>query len=241
MEIRKNIIEWIFPEECIICSEEGSWLCSDCLVNIDFKPSNVCEFCGKFSFLGLTCKKCKNENYLDGIFSYNSYKNIALKKIIHHYKYNYIEKLGENLAFMLGVIIKNIEKGQVVGGLKNIINNDTIYFSVPLHEKRLRERGFDQSKLLLDKLVNQNLVNKENVGVGLLRIKYTSAQAKIKNENERSKNLTDAFKYCGDDLKNKNIILIDDVYTTGATLRECAKELKKFGARRVYGAVIAKR
>lgn len=238
--LKDFIIDWLFPVECVICKASGKWLCDDCLENIEFNPINSCPFCHKFSFLGLTCKKCKKEKYyLDGVFCYSSYKNLIVKKIIHNYKYNYLLDLKFVLSDMIANILTNIKKGQEIGAVPEIITEKTLFFPVPLHKMRARYRGFNQSELLLEELAKQKIILPEVINLKLQRICYTTPQAKLKAD-ERTKNFKKAFTYKGESLKNKNIILIDDVATTCSTLNECAKVLKHNGARKVYGIVIAK-
>jgi len=108
---------------------------------------------------------------------------------------------------------------------------------IPLHKRRLRWRGFNQAekiaKILSDKL-NIPLVNNK-----LIRIKYNQPQAKI-NSQKRKNNIIGCFQYNGESLEEKNIILVDDVVTSGSTLNECAKVLKEKGAQEVWGICVAR-
>lgn len=234
------IVEWLFPVECVSCGSSGSWFCDRCFESIEFNPSNSCIFCQRFSFLGLTCKKCKEARDLDGVFSYNSYNKNRLKKLINNYKYNYIDSLSEDLALMLEHVIVNVKKGQATGNLPRIVKENSLYFSVPLHNKRIRQRGFNQSLKILEELVKKGVVDCDFLGKGLERVRYTKPQAKLKDNKERKLNLKNAFLYSGNSLRGIDVILIDDVATTGATLEECAKALKCVGARKVYGVVAAR-
>jgi competence protein ComFC len=239
-KIGKFFIGIIFPKECVNCGNSGKWICFDCFNLIDFKPLNLCIFCEGFSFLGLTCRKCKKDNYLDGAFSFNSYNNIILKKIIHNYKYNNVKSFSNNLSSILTIVLKNIEKAQAINVIPCIIDKNTLFFSIPLHKRRLRYRGFNQVELLLDNLVLKDVVSLGKVGRGLVRGKYTKPQVKVENKKERLKNLQGVFNYSGKSIKGRKIILIDDVSTTGATFNECAKVLKSSGAKKVYGVSIAR-
>ncbi len=238
--IKKFFVNIFFPKECIVCGDAGEWICGNCFNSIDFKPLNLCSFCEGFSFLGRTCKKCKKDNYLDGVFSFNSYNNLILKKIIHTYKYNNVKTFGDKLSLFLAIVLKNIEKAQAINAIPIIVDQKTLFLSVPLHNKRLRYRGFDQVELLLNNLVLSGVVDSNKVGRGLIRDKYTRPQVKVENKKERLKNLRNAFKYEGGNIKGLKIILIDDVSTTGTTFNECAKVLKLAGARKVYGVCVAR-
>ena len=107
---------------------------------------------------------------------------------------------------------------------------------MPLHKKRQRLRGFNQSEQLA-RAISKNF-NLE-INHNLIRIKHKKAQAKL-HEKNRWENIKNCFSYQGKNLNNKNILLIDDVATTGATLNECAKVLKENNAKEVWGLVVAK-
>lgn len=115
--------------------------------------------------------------------------------------------------------------------------NKTLIMPVPLHLKRERWRGFNQSKLLA-----QNVANYLNLEMSdkLIRIKYKKAQAKISAKQERLQNIKGCFKWTGKDLGGQNIIIIDDIVTTGSTLNEIAQVLKKNNAGEVWGLVVAR-
>jgi len=109
---------------------------------------------------------------------------------------------------------------------------------VPLHQKRLRERGYNQSRLLaqeLGKLINLPVVND-----CLIRQKHTPAQTRASTVDERRSNVVDAFVCHNHRLKDKRVLLIDDVATSGATLDACAAALKSAGAVSVWGLALAR-
>jgi ComF family protein len=116
---------------------------------------------------------------------------------------------------------------------------------VPLHPKRLRWRGFNQAELLA-KYLGENMTPGFSLPVlsdVLIRQKNTTTQMKIKNYSERQKNMEGAFginKENNNLIRSKNILLVDDVATTGSTLFECARILKKSGAASVFGIVVAR-
>jgi ComF family protein len=109
---------------------------------------------------------------------------------------------------------------------------------VPLHPKRLRERGYNQSGLIageLSKLSGAPLV--EN---SLIRQRNTHPQAKTANVSQRQSNITGAFLCVNENLKGKEVLLIDDVATSGSTLDACAKAMKAAGAISVWGLTVAR-
>lgn len=234
-------LDWLMPIECMFCGKYGKLVCDECLENIEFNPINRCPFCGKFSFLGLTCYDCKKSGKeLSGLFCYGFYNDVKIKKIIHFCKYRYLSALADPLSAMLSYVIKNIKKGQQISALPKIIKEDTLYIPVPLHKRKLRERGFNQSELLLKRLADRKEILEKDILLDcLIRFRYTDPQAKMPAD-EKINNLKNAFAYNGKKLKNRNVVLIDDVSTSGITLNECAKVLRKNGTKKVWGVVIAR-
>jgi ComF family protein len=154
--------------------------------------------------------------------------------MIHNLKYRFIADLSEPLSELM---------------IKTLIKNDLpipdFIVPVPLHPRRLRWRGFNQSRLLAEK-ISKNLAPMLEIEIidVLKRDKNNKAQMKIKKYRERLQNMKDIFSFNAqfgkNILKNKEIMLIDDIATTGATLEECAKVLKENGAKKVFAAVIAR-
>ncbi|MFA7244249.1 MAG: ComF family protein [Patescibacteria group bacterium] len=162
---------------------------------------------------------------INGIMSAATYDAGPTKEIIHHLKYSGFV----DLAGILGELL-------VERLLLEAIPDNCVIVSVPLSLKRKAERGFNQSELI-GKYVSNKL------GIpgcdALSRIKDQKPQATLKR-NERLSNLTGVFRVEDDEfVHGKNVLLIDDVATTGTTLNECAKVLKAAGAKKVYGVVVA--
>ena len=149
-----------------------------------------------------------------------------LDKLIKGLKYKFAFDIASELSDLL---LSFFEK-------QEISNANPVIIPVPLHKKRLRERGFNQAELLA-RSFHANYQVETKI---LQRNKYTSAQAKLK-EKARKENIKQAFA-CHDSekVKNKIVVLVDDVITTGSTLNECARVLKKSGAKEVWGLAIAK-
>jgi ComF family protein len=109
---------------------------------------------------------------------------------------------------------------------------------VPLHDKRLKERGYNQSALLAKEL--SRLTGFPVNETCLVRNVYNVPQAKTRNVEERKQNVIGIFSVVNDDLLEKKVLLIDDVTTSGATLNACASPLKKTGAASVWGLTLAR-
>jgi competence protein ComFC len=238
LEIIKNtktfILDTLFPISCISCGHPDVWLCETCFSKIELLPFQVCPHCEKLiTEKGRLCDNCKKDkSALDNLLTATKYRENNLAKIVHLYKYNFVEDLHVPLAKLLVKII-----------LKNNLPLPDLIVPVPLHKRRLRWRGFNQSELLAN-YVSQNITPGFSIPVApdlIKRQKYTPPQMQIGKYSERRKNMQDAFIFNSDqNIRDKKILLIDDVATTGATLFECAKVLKANGAKKVFATVIAR-
>lgn len=257
-KLEKFIFDIIFPVECLGCGKEGLWLCEDCFKKINLVDELNCPICNKKSPWGKVCPACQGDSFLDGVLVSASYNQELLKKLIHTYKYNFIPDLSIPLGQLLNIFLKQIfefknkktasllaegldnYKLQQVLNLPQVLINsrEILLIPVPLHKKRLKERGFNQAELLALEL-EKYFGFKAESGV-LERRRYTTAQVDL-GGSDRKLNVKDAFDcFAGEKIKDQKIILIDDVFTTGATMQECAKILKRAGAREVYGLVLAR-
>lgn len=223
--LKKNLLDLIFPCFCVGCGKEGSWLCPNCLEEIIFVVSPTCPQCGRLSENGSYCSKCQKNKSLEGIIVSAYYEEGPLKEAIHNFKYNSVKELS---PFLANFLIKALETYQ--------IEDIDLITWVPLYHKRQAQRGYNQAEILAREIA-QRLDLK--TGSLLKKIKKTKIQVKLKGP-ERRKNLIGAFKVNNISLKSKRIILVDDITTTGTTLNECAKVLKKAGAKEVWGLVLAK-
>lgn len=197
------------------------------ILNIIYPIEERCMVCDEEGFIGIcpSCKsrinKAKNEG---SILSYGFYGGI-LKSLILKFKYESNYNVGYLLANFLIEIIRESE-----------IDIDIICY-IPMIRKDERKRGFNQCKLIANE-IGYNL----NIPVSncIKKVKHTKEQKKLTKE-ERIKNLIGAFEVkSNEDIKNKRVLLIDDVMTTGATIGECTKILKKSGVKEIIVLTIAK-
>ena len=232
-KLRKFILDTLFPITCIACGKENEWICKDCFSYIFIQNEHVCGICEKVNTPdGRTCQKCKKKSALSAFLVATSYNNSFISHAVHLYKYRFIPDLHIQLG---NLIIKALQKTDIP--LADII------IPVPLHSKRLRWRGFNQSELLA-KHISLNLLPQTEIELDekvLIRKKYTPPQMKISNYQHRKQNIQGAFCLTdAEKIKNKTILLIDDIATTGSTIFECAQVLKNSGAKEIYAAVIAR-
>ncbi|MEI8096588.1 MAG: ComF family protein [Candidatus Moraniibacteriota bacterium] len=230
-----SFLDMLFPLFCLGCGAHGKYLCDSCLEIFPRRLKQRCPTClKKITPHGEACFDCSYKNALDGLFAASLYRSPLVSASIHTFKYNFIPSLALPLGSLLAERIIEID-----------LPLPDICIPVPLHSKRLRFRGFNQSELLAEAFVNA-LTPGLDIPLlknSLLRTRYTKPQMKTHTKEERLKNLTAAFtctKEAISLLQGKSIWLIDDVSTTGTTLEECALALKNAGAKNVFGIVLAR-
>lgn len=234
-KIKKYILDILFPIECLGCKEPDVWLCEKCLKRIPLTLIPNCPICHATSTAAV-CEECRSKTSLDGLLIATSYENSLVQQAIHLLKYNYIREMAVPLSKLLVTYAISFDKKDKPAILQSPA--DTILIPVPLHKRRLLERGFNQSELLGQEICRYLPFNFQPSL--LKRTRYTAAQAQLK-KNDRETNLRDAFSLSQPfKLLGKNVILVDDVATTLTTLNECATVLKQAGCKRVWGLVIAR-
>lgn len=226
-----TIIDVIFPRICFACQKKitKGVLCNDCRKKIKPIKPPTCKLCAKE--IGgkeyLICPSCrKGQIYYDRLISCFYYQD-PLKNLLHLFKYQHRDFLDKVLA---DFFIDSLSK------LGFPDHNFDILTAIPSHPTRLREREYNQSNLLAKRLSHYlNVPYRNDI---ILCKEYRPSQTKI-DKNLRSENVKNIFE-AKEDLRNKNIIVVDDVVTTGATLSECAKALKEKNAGLVVAITLAK-
>lgn len=186
----------------------------------------VCPRCGLPQSSGLLCPDCVGRSFeIDAIRSPFRFEG-TVKQAVYQLKYRNLRSISPLLAGFLGSFLA-----------QNPIHGDVLV-PVPLHRKRLRERGYNQSILLARHLGRlSGLPVDEN---SLIRKEFITTQARARNVEERMENVRTAFACNDSALDGKQVILIDDVATSGATLNACAGVLKEAGAEKVWGLALAR-
>jgi ComF family protein len=220
-----NVLNLVFPAKCIICGKNGIDLCLTCLSDAPEAERESAKW----------------------IFPLYDYRHPSIKKSLWLLKYKGKKRLAK--IFAGAMYDKIMEELSELSLMENF--TEPILIPVPLSSKRYRERGYNQAELICKELIKidsdihlrhgVNMQLEKNI---LIKPKDTEHQARIKDRSVRLKNLagTFAIKNIGENtnsIKGKNIILIDDITTTGATLNEARKILKQSGARKVIAFTVA--
>lgn len=229
-----SILDFFFPKKCVGCKKAGSYFCDNCVQQI--KQSDlVCPMCEKPSIGGITHPICRRHFGLDGLWFLGVYED-PLRAAIKKLKYRYIKGFGPRLnEIILEYWVKN--PPLFLDQIKKDRGEDWVIIPIPLHWQRKNWRGFNQAEI-----IGQDLSKRLGLSFfeALIRTKNTTPQAHLKSA-ERHKNIRGAFtlnpKF---ETVNSNVILVDDVWTTGSTLRECCYVLKKGGAKKVWALTIAR-
>lgn len=200
-------------------------LCPACIQSLPRVLLPLCQRCGVTASEGNLCSMCLNHPLtIDGIRSVFLFQG-TVRQAILQLKYKHLRAAATPLAQLLANFLgSHPMKGEVI-------------VPVPLYPKRLRQRGYNQASLLAKEL--SALVGLPVLEDTLIRLRDAVPQARTRNALERRQNVKDVFA-CHQGLEGRQILLIDDVCTTGATLDACATALKSAGADSVWGLTVAR-
>ncbi len=220
MAFLNTLLDIIFPARCISCGKNGKDFCIECISDAPAAERETAKW----------------------IFPLYDYRHPPIKKALWLLKYKGKKRLAKAFAEIL--YEKIMEELSELSVMENF--RDAILIPIPLSNKRYRERGYNQAELICRELVK---INHLRYGVDmqlekniLIKPRETEHQARIRDRKERLKNIVGSFAIKNESenkIKNKNIILIDDITTTGATLAEARKILKQAGARKIIAFTVA--
>lgn len=225
--------EILFPRFCIGCNKLGRYVCRNCLSELILLNNQSCIYCFNSSYLGLTHDQCLRQNGIDGALALFKYNNL-LKKIIKTIKYRLASDILEELI--------SIAEKEVPIQLSFFLKKNPVplFQPIPLHKKRQKQRGFNQAQAIIKRL-------KKHISITgcdfLIRVKNTPPQAQIADRKERLRNTKGAFDVSPEKrhlVAGKTFFLVDDVVTSGSTVKEAARTLKLYGATKVYVVSLAK-
>ena len=237
-----QILDIFFPKRCIHCGKVGRYFCAGCRGKIRVIAENepICPMCEKPAVGGYTHPRCQTRYSPDGLTSFFHYDG-PVRRAVKAIKYRHISDLASEFVSLVPLTLLRIP----------IISNQkrSCLIPIPLHFDRFRSRGFNQAEVF-----GALLAHKLHVPMRtdiLARTRATTAQVEMKNRKERLSNMTGAFtisRSVGSTLTGQKIrkrmipgiILFDDVFTTGATMRAAANVLKRNGATYVWAVTMAR-
>lgn len=220
-----GILDLLFPKYCINCKTFGEYICANCFSLISLETMPICGMCGNATINALTHPVCKTALGIDGIFCGVLYKG-TIKKLVYKSKYTpYVFDLTKMMASLfIESLIQQESFTHILQKLRPVL------VPIPLHAKKEKKRGYNQSALLANYLSKNFQLPTSSI---LLRTKETKPQFGL-NKEQRQENMLNAFAVKQKPLF-KEVFVVDDILTTGATLKEAAKILKRNGVEKVWG------
>ena len=220
----RRLLDTVFPPKCVGCTARGHWLCPACLRRVERLSLPLCGICAQPVDPAGPPHGCRRASAaLTTIFAVGAYMG-PLREAVHALKYHGRHGVAATLAALLApAVAPFLQEGDLL-------------VPVPLHPTRERARGYNQSAILASEL--QYLLPVEVATAALRRTRATADQTAL-SADQRAANVRGAFTARADAVSGRRIWLLDDVYTTGATLRASAQALRAAGAREVRGAVVA--
>ncbi len=223
----------LFKPHCLLCSSHNGGelgLCKACLGNLPWHTSLQCPQCALLSN-GLTCGSCLNAPpHFDATHALFTY-DFPVDSLLQHYKYKDMLHLANTFATLFSTLLNEKKLSN-----HNLTKKIDLIIPMPMHHARLKERGFNQA-LEITRIIAKHAQIKLDYAT-CQRTRLTKPQASLPLK-ERIKNIRGVFS-CAENLQGLNIVLVDDVMTTGASLNELAKTLKQAGAAHVECWVIAR-
>lgn len=253
--------EFFYPEYCVHCKRDLSegwdiqrsrirrrgkeapflqFLCLDCFLTLRPQPLS-CPICGKSRPEGTPCaRRCRKQSHLDRLISWTSYDRPVLRSALRALKYWGVQPLAQSLAEGL---IRRLEEE---GWAEQALSKQVLITFVPVASWRRKTRGFDQAQVLAEVLAQTfglplaPCLRRPGMAVSQVSFRgqrataWQARQANVKGAFEIVPSLQSSLK------KKKLVWLVDDVYTSGATLQEAAYQLKQAGAREIWGLTLAR-
>jgi len=220
-----NTMDWVFPPHCLGCGIEGEIICPECYATIKRVPANVCPYCNAYVSTSGHCPSCSNRKPPYKQFRAFAFYGGVIRETVHHLKYQNDVGVARVLAsYLLKVIqAENWEFDLVV--------------PVPLSKQKLEQRGYNQAERLAEPVAEA--LKKPLSNEALVRIKENASQVDLDVQSRRD-NVRGVFEANPALVKGKKILLIDDVFTTGATLESASQALRDAKSDLVYAVTLGR-
>ena len=221
--MKEQLLELIFPPRCAVCTEvldmeeRRGILCHDCAEQLPYVPKGICPHCGGVTETAGFCDFCLKEFAFESACAAFPYETV--RRAIHLFKYDGGKKIGDGLGQLLADYMEKYHEA--------ILAKTDFVLSVPLHPKKEKKRGFNQTHILCEQLsARTGLPFRRDI---LVRKRETAAQSTLDSSKQRRQNLKNAFQL-EFAVQGLHIALVDDVVTTGSTVAEISRLLLRNGA-----------
>ena len=225
-----RILDILFPKRCVGCGRIGKYICDRCAATIRRIDASICPMCEKPAIDGFTHPRCRTRYALDGLTSFFRYDGVV-KKAVKTIKYRFVSDLAGAFVNLTSQVQLEVLTSRLPAGI--------ILLPVPLHAERLRYRGFNQAESLGAILAARlNIPIKTDI---LRRVAKTVPQVQMISREERLRNMEHVFEATRQKAEeNTDVVLFDDVFTTGATMRSAANTLKRCGVKKIWAVTMAR-
>lgn len=236
-----NILDLLLPKRCVGCGKVGRYFCPSCTSKVKLiKPNEaICPVCERLAVDGRTHPGCQTRYALDGLTSFFRYDG-PIRSAVKQLKYRRVSSLASEFIDLI--------PSSSLSNLYSLTSKLSFLIPIPLHWSRHRERGFNQAEVVGRMIaVRLDLVMRTDI---LRRTRKTTPQVEMKDRKERLGNMVGAFcvrqdfdtipLHANGKRQNMGVILVDDVFTTGATMRAAANVLKRVGVKSVWGLTMAR-
>lgn len=222
-----SILDFLYPKRCAGCKQQGRYFCQKCQATAKHQFPQVCPICERSSIDGITHTLCKRKgNAPEGLFSVWVYEG-TVRRLIGKLKYKFVSDTASDL-------VEAVLRVQ----FPEYLRQEFIIIPIPLHWTRQNWRGFNHTEELAKGIAAHNGWRVVNL---LQRTRPTKAQVGLR-ETERRRNIEGVFKLANNATieQSNNILLFDDVWTTGATMLEAVRVLKKAGFEKIWCLTLAR-
>lgn len=223
MNVIDKITGYLAPHTCLGCEKEGSVLCGSCIELFEDTPQPRCAGCRSLSDNFKVCTKCRKWLPLNSVYVSGNYEGVN-EALIKELKFNYKRQASESISRIMTNVISEVDP-------------DLVVCPIPTAPSRIRKRGFDHCALISKELAKN---------LNLKQIKFLKRHSNVRqlgsSRRDRFEHMKSEFEVVKvGDLKDRNIMLVDDVMTTGATLGAAAKALRSSGAKSVSAVIFAQK